>query len=206
LSWTAVNEILPGVGTWHEVTGDHPDLEEFAYGDWVLYAQKLLQKEGFEPQDHKIDGKFGPYTAAAVSAFQDNRNLNATAKIDKDTWAVLEGKLVVVPPIFLGPHLVFEQSPYVDSRGWLTWTVKNIGTQPVPAYTSGGNYEMTNGVSTIPGGGSYLRDALAPDAVAPYFAAELNGHADGEYQVSVQLGTDFEYVNFRVVGGKAQPY
>jgi hypothetical protein len=206
LSSAEFDEILPGVGTYHDVGGDHPHLEEFACGEWVLYAQKLLQKEGFEPQDKKIDGLFGPYTAAAVSAFQDNRNLDATGKIDKETWEVLEGKRIVVPPIYLGPHLAFEQSPYVDGRGWLTWTVKNIGSEPVPAYTSGGNYEMTHGGTTIPGGGSYLRDALAPDAVAPYFTADLNGHPDGDYQASVQLGSDFEYVNYRVVGGKAQPY
>jgi hypothetical protein len=30
------------MGSYHEVTGDHPLLEEFAMGEWVLCAQKLL--------------------------------------------------------------------------------------------------------------------------------------------------------------------
>ena len=175
-------------------------------GEWVLYAQKLLQKAGFEPQDHKIDGKFGPNTALAVRNFQDERHLELVdARIGPETWAALEGRLTVVELFLGGGHLEFEQTPQIDAAGFLVWTVKNIGSSPVPANTSSGNYEMTHNNTSLPSADTFLAADLAPDAVAPPARVDLSGYGDGDYQVSVQVSNHFEYVNFRVVGGKAEP-
>jgi hypothetical protein len=44
--------------SYHDVTGDHPQLEEFAKGEWVQYAQQLMSKAGFDPVDPKNDNAF----------------------------------------------------------------------------------------------------------------------------------------------------
>jgi hypothetical protein len=194
------------VGSYHEVSGDHPLLEEFAMGEWVLYAQTLLKKEGFEPADHKLDGLFGPNTALAVRDFQDSRHLALVdARIGPETWAALEGRLTVVE-LDIGPgRLVFDQMPEIDHRGFLVWTVKAVGSTAVPANTSSGNYEITSSNSTYPAGDTVLAAGLAPDQVSPPIGVELNGYPDGDYQISVQVSNHVEYVNFRVVGGVAEP-
>ena len=46
---------------------------------------------------------------------------------------------------------------------------------------------------------------LAPDGVSPPIGVELNRYADGDYQISVQIANRVEYVDFRVVGGVAEP-
>jgi hypothetical protein len=203
LSPTPTGETLPGV-EYHEVTGDHPDLEEWAMGEWVLYAQQLLKQEGFEPGDHKMDGKFGPFTAAAVRAFQNAREVDATARINRETWDVLEGKRINMT-LYLGPHLVFDSVPEIDWRGFLVWTVKNIGGAVAPARTSSGNYDLTHNNTSVPGGDTSLPADLAVDTVSGQVAVDVSGYADGDYQVTVQLGDHVEYVNFRVVGGVAEP-
>lgn len=81
------------MGQYHdEPSGDHPRLEEFDRGQWVLYAQQRLQHHGFEPQDHKIDGYFGPMTKEAVRDFQGTYGLEVTGVIDERTWELLEGE------------------------------------------------------------------------------------------------------------------
>jgi peptidoglycan hydrolase-like protein with peptidoglycan-binding domain len=74
-----------------EPSGDHPQLEEFDRGPWVKYAQERLQIQGYEPQDHKIDGLFGPMTKEAVRDFQGHWGLPTTGVIDAETWQLLEG-------------------------------------------------------------------------------------------------------------------
>ena len=74
-----------------EPFGDHPRLEEFDRGPWTQYAQERLQFHGFEPQDHKIDGLFGPMTKEAVRDFQGHWGLEVTGVIDEQTWQLLEG-------------------------------------------------------------------------------------------------------------------
>jgi peptidoglycan hydrolase-like protein with peptidoglycan-binding domain len=89
----AVDEVDDAsMGQYHdEPAGDHPQLEEFDRGQWVQYAQERLQIQGFEPQDHKIDGLLGPYTKEAVRDFQGHWGLPTTGVIDAATWQLLEG-------------------------------------------------------------------------------------------------------------------
>jgi hypothetical protein len=185
--------------TYHEVTGDHPELSEYSKGDWVLYAQQLLQKAGYEPQDHKFDGLFGPITKEAVRDFQGANGLKVDGIIGPKTWAALEGGG--------SAKLEFDQAPYVDSYGWLTWTVKNTGSSTVAKGTPAGDYEMTdsNG-AVIPGYTMELAEDLPPGQTAGAMSANLAAitTADGDYQVSVGLGDRYEFVDYKVVDGKAQ--
>jgi len=81
-----------GMSQYHdEPLGDHPRLEEFDRGPWTQYAQERLQFHGYEPQDHKIDGLFGPMTKEAVRDFQGHWGLEVTGVIDERTWELLEG-------------------------------------------------------------------------------------------------------------------
>ncbi len=80
------------MGTYNEpFGGDHPQLEEFHKGEWVEYAQQLLTNHGYPPQDHRIDGYFGPMTKEAVRDFQGHWGLDTTGVIDERTWGLLEG-------------------------------------------------------------------------------------------------------------------
>jgi peptidoglycan hydrolase-like protein with peptidoglycan-binding domain len=80
------------MGQYHdEPSGDHPRLEEFDRGQWTQYAQERLKLHGYEPQDHLIDGYFGPMTKEAVRDFQGHWNRSTTGVIDEDIWGLLEG-------------------------------------------------------------------------------------------------------------------
>jgi hypothetical protein len=52
-----------------------------------------------------------------------------------------------------------------------------------------------------------IAEDLAAGKTAGAMSANLAAitTADGEYQVSVKLGDHFEFVNYKVVDGKAQP-
>jgi peptidoglycan hydrolase-like protein with peptidoglycan-binding domain len=189
------------MATYREVTGDHPELEEYTKGEWVLYAQQLLQKAGYEPQDHKIDGLFGPMTKEAVRDFQGAHGLKVDGIIGPKTWAALEGGGAT-------GQLEFDQTPYVDSYGWLTWTVKNTGSATAAAGIPAGDYEMTDSNQTvIPGYTIDLAADLQPGQTSGAISANLvaSTPADGAYQVSVKLGDHYEFVDYKVVNGVAQP-
>jgi len=191
--------------TYHEVTGDHPELEEFAKGEWVLYAQQLLQKAGFEPQDHKIDGLYGPNTKEAVRDFQGARGLKVDGVIGADTWAALEGKTAVIQGAGSTGHLEFDQQPYVNG-GWLVWTVKNVGSATVGAGTAAGQYEMYDANNaTIPGGTIPLAGDLAPGQSSGNLGANLmmSTPNNGDYGASVQLNSVVSYADYQVANGTA---
>ncbi|MEE1939829.1 N-acetylmuramoyl-L-alanine amidase [Streptomyces sp. TRM 70361] len=56
-------------------------------GEQVRAAQQLLNDHGFDAGE--VDGVFGPVTAAAVRAFQDNRGLAADGVVGSRTWTAL---------------------------------------------------------------------------------------------------------------------
>jgi hypothetical protein len=196
--------------SYHDVTGDHPELQQYAKGDWVLYAQQLLQQRGYEPQDHKIDGYFGPMTKEAVRDFQGAHGLKVDGIIGPITWPALEGGGGGGGGGGAGStgHLEFDQAPHVDSNGWLSWSVKNTGSATVAAGTDGGAYEMYDSSNTtIPGSSIPIASDLAPGASSGSLATNLvvSTPADGDYSASVQLGNVVHYVNYRVTNGVAQP-
>lgn len=193
------------MSNYHDVSGDHPTLEEYASGEWVTYAQQLLQQAGYEPQDHKIDGKFGPMTKEAVRDFQGAHGLTVDGVIGPQTWAALEGRGGGAGST---GQLSFDKAPQVESSGWLVWSVKNVGSATVTAYSSAGNYEMYDSSNTtIPGGDTQLAADLAPGDASGDIGVDLSYYTpnDGEYQVSVQVSNEIHYVNYKMVGGRAQP-
>lgn len=193
------------MATYRDVTGDHPELEEYTKGDWVLYAQQLLQKAGYEPQDHKIDGYFGGMTKEAVRDFQGAHNLKVDGIVGPETWAALEGG---GGGGGAGGQLEFDQAPQIDSYGWLTWTVKNTGSSTATAGISAGDYEMTDSNQTvIPGYTIDLAGDLQPGQTSGAISANIavSTPADGAYQVSVKLGSHVEFVDYKVVNGVVQP-
>jgi peptidoglycan hydrolase-like protein with peptidoglycan-binding domain len=76
--------------SYYDVTGDHPNLELYAKGEWVSYAQQLLTNAGFPPQDNQIDGYYGPLTKEAVRDFQGSNGLTVDGIVGPLTWAALE--------------------------------------------------------------------------------------------------------------------
>jgi hypothetical protein len=192
------------MGQYHEVTGDHPTLSIGASGEWVSYAQQLLTNAGYPPQDHQIDGLFGPLTNEAVRDFQGAHHLHVDGIIGPATWAALEGG---------GgggggsSQLEFGTQPFVDTDGWLKWTVTNTGSGTAAAGTSGGAYECYEGDTTIPGDSIPLAADLEPHQESGYLAANLLHLTpnDGSYQASVQVGQQIVYVNYVVRDGKVEP-
>jgi len=192
--------------TYHEETGDHPQLELYSKGDWVSYAQQLLDSQGFPPQDHKIDGFFGPMTQEAVRDFQGSHGLKVDGIIGPITWAALEGR---------GgggggggsAQLEFADAPKVESSGWVTWTVRNTGQGTAAANSPAGSYEMYKDNTTIPGDQAQLAEDLAAGAESGQIGVNLTAYTpdDGTYQVSVQVGNNIHYLDYVVENGQARP-
>jgi len=65
-----------------------PPRPKLACGDYVSF-QVLLDRQGFSPG--QIDGKPGMNLSHALAAFQQQRNIAATAQPDCDTWRALGG-------------------------------------------------------------------------------------------------------------------
>lgn len=197
------------MGQYHEVTGDHPQLSLHASGEWVSYAQQLLTNAGFPPQDHQIDGLFGPLTKEAVRDFQGSHHLHVDGIIGPDTWAALEGRGGGGGGGGGGGHsqLEFGTQPFVDHDGWLQWSVRNAGSGVAQAGESAGAYECYEGDTTIPGDTIPLAEDLQPHAESGAIAHNLitSTPNDGSYMASVQVGQEIVYVNYVVRDGKAQP-
>lgn len=183
--------------SYHEVTGDHPMLEECSSGEWVSYAQQLLTDAGFPPQDHQIDGLFGPLTKEAVRDFQGTHGLTVDGIIGPQTWAALEGGGAA-------GSLQFMQRPTIDSSGWLHWTVTSSGGT-VAAGTSGGSFEMYRDSSTVASDSIPLASDVQ-DGQESGLNVNLLQYTpdDGTYQVSVQVGNEIEYLDYVVENGQVK--
>jgi peptidoglycan hydrolase-like protein with peptidoglycan-binding domain len=184
---------------YHDVSGDHPTLRQWASGDWVTYAQQLLTNAGYPPQDHQIDGLFGPLTKEAVRDFQGAHGLDVDGVIGPLTWAALEGG---------GGgggtgQLEFDTAPAINGGG-LEWTVRNAGSGVVPAGEPAGSYEMydANG-TTIPGSWVQLASDLDPGDTSGTLGVNLLTYTpdDGTYQASVQIGNEIHFVDYIVENG-----
>lgn len=64
-----------------------PTLRQGDSGPWVSELQKELKQLTF--YDGPISGTFGPQTAAAVRAFQQNNRLQADGVVGRNTWSAL---------------------------------------------------------------------------------------------------------------------
>lgn len=95
-----------------------PDMEPLT-GDWALrVGDRGLEVQGLQQRltwlgynMGEADGYFGPRTAAALTAFQRDRSLRATGRLDADTYARLKEALItrargVVPAASLDDAVV----------------------------------------------------------------------------------------------------
>lgn len=88
----SINMIEPSANiSYHNLTiGDGlntPELQEE-----VKYLQKLLENQGFFPENFCVDGLFWQETEMAVKAFQNQNNLPQTGIVNTATWLALENE------------------------------------------------------------------------------------------------------------------
>ena len=87
--WTDWYE-FPGIRYIIEDPKPTPDLLQFgSKGENVKVLQQKLKDLGYDIGRTGIDGKFGLKTAAAVKAFQKDRNLKVDGIVGKATWTAL---------------------------------------------------------------------------------------------------------------------
>jgi peptidoglycan hydrolase-like protein with peptidoglycan-binding domain len=178
-----------------EITADHGELRIFTKGQWVEWAQDLLQRWGWNIGPKGVDGYFGPDTEAAVKAFQrDNGSLGETGVVDAQTWRALEAA-----------KIVFHTFP-VANADRLEWTIVNEGFTVRPAGRSAGHVTVMDRKN----GGDVVPEAPTPQGAdlgaGDTFDAGVDLLAtfppDGEYTAQVRLKLDLALVDFDVVGGK----
>lgn len=66
---------------------DEPELAEGAEGEWVEYLQQWLNSLGF--YQGKIDSQFGPVTAEAVTAAQQQYSIDEDGTVGAGTWQLI---------------------------------------------------------------------------------------------------------------------
>src|SRR5262249_29768936 len=69
-------------------------LAKGARGELVRKVQVALSGQGFDPEG--VDGSFGKDTETALTAFQKDRSLEQSGRVDADTWTALLG--TAIPP------------------------------------------------------------------------------------------------------------
>lgn len=82
LTWAALGSSRTG----GRGSAARPELALGARGPAVVEAQRLLTRRGFRTA---ADGRFGPRTAAAVTAFQRERRLTPDGVVGPRTWSAL---------------------------------------------------------------------------------------------------------------------
>jgi hypothetical protein len=176
------------------VTDDHGELHIYTKGPWVSWAQELLHRWGFTLGDPGIDGYFGPYTKAAVLAFQHAQGIPDTGKVDTRTWQALEAA-----------KIVFDTYP-VTSGNNLEWTVRNDGFGPRPAGKSAGRFSVyeRGGKQATVGPEEPFRLAADLDPGKTFTASTdllRLSPLDGEFTAWVQLKYDAAAVDYDVASG-----
>ncbi len=84
---TVVADGIVGELTWEKLDDadkTDPTLQEGSKGVSVRGLQRRLIAGGFGPDE--IDGRFGPKTAAAVRAFQEQNGLDVDGIVGPNTW------------------------------------------------------------------------------------------------------------------------
>lgn len=76
----------------HDVDFVLPDLQTGDKGDAVVLLQSALNLLGFDCG--RIDGQYGPATAAALNRFKEDRLLDPDGIADAETWEELLGELL----------------------------------------------------------------------------------------------------------------
>jgi lipoprotein-anchoring transpeptidase ErfK/SrfK len=66
---------------------NQPEVEEKAKGSAVVRAQILLDRQNFSCGE--LDGEFGPNLVKTVRAFQQERQIPVSGRVDQATWAAL---------------------------------------------------------------------------------------------------------------------
>ena len=64
-------------------------LQRGAKGEQVKTLQRLLLALGYSLANYGVDGSFGGTTEKAVKAFQKDRKINQSGKVDAETWSKL---------------------------------------------------------------------------------------------------------------------
>jgi D-alanyl-D-alanine carboxypeptidase (penicillin-binding protein 5/6) len=105
------------------------ELKQGANGWLVEALQRTLNARMSPTPGLSVDGDFGPGTHAAVAAFQQARNLDATGVVDAPTWQAL-GPLVTSDPVITDPAQfdlklpekqpadALDGTPFVTCKAW----------------------------------------------------------------------------------------
>jgi hypothetical protein len=182
------------VGQYTEVTADHGELTLYTKGQWVTWAQELLHRWGWNLGPSGVDGLFGPWTKAAVIAFQNNAGMTGTGVVDTATWQALEAA-----------KLVFDAWPTTNGNN-LEWTIRNDGFVARPAGKSAGRFEVFerggNNRVVGPEENVALPSDLAPAGTfTPSVDLLRMSPLDGEFTAEVRLKLDAAAVDYDVVNG-----
>lgn len=84
--WRWVGRPLPPQSAELRPARGYAVLSEGSGGDLVVWAQQLLRAAGWQV---RVDGTYGPGTAAAVREFQANEGLEPTGTVGATTWRAL---------------------------------------------------------------------------------------------------------------------
>ena len=84
------NALMKMKGTITSLDGVASGLQFGSTGDDVSKVQSALVKLGYTLEQYGVDGKIGSETTAAIKAFQEAKNIDATGIIDDNTLAALK--------------------------------------------------------------------------------------------------------------------